>query len=130
MPRYRITTLLDITRTNPSRAETDLKKIGQQANFNSLIQSIGLRSNVEWQKDPTVYNGRLPEPFSGKSNYWVWEFQVERDQVFEMDGDPIKLLVDDLHGVPMIVGLDETAEIKPSAFQTKGDLINTFIEII
>jgi hypothetical protein len=42
MARYKITTLVDITRTNPSRAETDVLKIAQQANFNSLIQAEDL----------------------------------------------------------------------------------------
>ena len=52
MPRYKIITLVDITRTNPDRSERDQLKVSQQANFNSLIQAIGLRSNVDWERDP------------------------------------------------------------------------------
>jgi hypothetical protein len=52
MPRYQIVTLVDITRTNPTRSETDQHLLAQQANFNTLLQSIGLRSNVEWAVDP------------------------------------------------------------------------------
>jgi hypothetical protein len=130
MPRYRITTLIDITRSNPNRSETETLKLNQQANFNSLIQAIGLRANVEWNNDPQSVNGRLPAPLIGKSRYWTWEFDVERDEVFERDGDPVALLVDDLNGVPIISGLEETVEIKPAAFQTKGENINTSVEII
>ena len=130
MPRYRITTLVDITRSNPSRSEEDLVKIGQQSNFNSLIQSIGLRSNVEWNRDPEILAGRLPEPFQGKSTHWIWEFEVERERIFESNDDPVGLLKEDLNGVPVVVGLRETAEIRPAVFQTKGEFQNTLIEII
>jgi hypothetical protein len=75
-------------------------------------------------------DGRLPDPWQGKSRYWHWEFDVERDQVFERDDDAVGLLKDDLHGVPVVSGLTETAEIKPAAFQTKGDAVNTIVKII
>jgi hypothetical protein len=95
-----------------------------------LIQTIGLRSNVDWNKDPISHDGRLPNPLTGKAKYWVWEFDAEREQVFEKDKDPVGLLIDDLHGVPVITSLTETTEIKPAAFQTKGDSINTVVNII
>ena len=57
MPWYSIISLVDITRTNPSRDEVDKKMLAQQANFNSLIQAIGLRSNVEWEQDPIKHTG-------------------------------------------------------------------------
>ena len=130
MPRYRITTLVDITRTNATRSETDEKRISQQANFNSLIQAISMRANVEWQTDPVKTDGRLPKPWDGRANYWTWEFDVERDQVFEQDGDPVYLLRDDLNTVPIISKLDESIDLDPSAFITSGEHINTIVEII
>jgi len=130
MPSYEIITLIDITRSNPPRSEIDSLKLGQQANFNSLVQAIGLRSNVEWARDPMISDGRLPPPWQGKSKHWTWKFSVEREDVFERNGDPVALLVEDLHGVPVVAGLLETAEIRPAAFQTKGDTPNTVVNII
>ena len=130
MPRYRITTLVDITRTNATRSETDEKRISQQANFNSLIQAIGMRANVEWQTDPIKKDGRLPDHWKGQANYWIWEFDVERDEVFEQDGDPVYLLREDLNSVPVIAELDESIDLDPSAFITQGEKTNTFVEII
>ena len=130
MPRYRIITLIDITRTNAVKTEPDQLKILQQNNFNSLRQAIELRSNVSWTKDPKRSEGRLPQEFTGKAAHWCWEFEVEREDLFLADGDPVALLKDDLHGVPIITGLSETADIKPAAFQTKGDSANTIVEII
>ncbi len=130
MPRYRIVTLIDITRTNASKSELNDLKIKQQQNFNSLRQAIELRSNVDWNKDPEIKSGKLPDPFEGKANHWVWEFDVEREDVFLKDDDPVKLLREDLHGVPIILGLTETVDISPSVFKTTGEDFNTHVEII
>ena len=127
MPRYQIVTLVDITRTNPTRSETDQHALAQQANFNSLLQSIGLRSNVTWITDPKEHTGRLPAPSTGKANHWIWIFDIEREDTFLKDGNPVGLLLEDLHGVPIIDGLNNTAIIDPAAFQTQGDNANTWI---
>lgn len=130
MSVFKLITLIDITRSNASRTETDRVKLGQQANYNSLLQAIGLRSNIEFWYDPKEDTGRLPEPADGKATHWVWEFETERDYVFHKGDDPIGLLVDDLHGVPIVVNLHNSVDIVPAVFQTKGDNINTWITII
>jgi hypothetical protein len=130
MARYQIVTLIDITRSHPAREETDKIKLGQQANFNSLLQAIGLRSNVMWLRDPKQHTGRLPEPAQGKATHWIWEFDCERDEVFSQDNDPVYLLVHDLNHVPVIVDLENSEDITPAAFQTRGDMINTWITMI
>jgi hypothetical protein len=129
MPRYTVITLVDITRTNPNRNETDSVKLSQQANFNSLIQAIGLRSNVEWDCDPIKSEGALPLPFDGRGVYWTWDFTVEREDVFTANNDPTGLLVTDLHNVPVNVNLEESINIHPPAFQTQGKQQNTHLTI-
>jgi hypothetical protein len=130
MERYRLITLIDITRSGASRSETDKIKIGQQANFNSLIQTIGIRSNIDWNKDPQKSNGRLPVGNEGKAIHWVWEFSTERDDVFNENDNKVSLLLKDLHGVPIVDLLENSADISPPVFQTVGDKTNTWIEII
>ena len=129
MSRYQIITLVDITRSNPPRSETDKIKLGQQSNFNSLIQAIGMRSNVDWDSDPKMDTGRIPDQ-DGKATHWIWEFEAERDQVFELEGDPVRLLIDDLHNVPIVSDLLNSKDIHPAAFSTKGDTVNTWVKII
>ena len=130
MPRYKIVTLVDITRTDAKKTDEDQKKIKQQSNFNSLRQAIELRSNVEWTRDPVKYDGRLPDDLEGKASHWIWEFEVEREDVFLNDSDPVALLRDDLHGVPVISDLENTYTLDPAAIQTKGKNINTWVYII
>jgi hypothetical protein len=130
MERYQVITLVDITRTNCPRNEPDRIKVGEQANFNSLLQAIGMRSNASWDRDPVMNTGQLPDGIEGKANYWVWDFQGERDLVFNKDGNPLGLLIDDLHGVPIVPDLRNSIDIDPAAFQTKGNNINTWVKII
>ena len=123
MARYQIITVVDITRTNPAREETNRVKLGQQANFNSLVQAIGMRSNVTWIQDPELHNGRLPIG-PGKATHWIWEFDAEREDVFLKQGDAVALLVDDLDGVPVVDRLNNTVELMPAVFRSRGDNTN------
>lgn len=130
MPRYRITTLIDITLTDAKKNDVDQKKILQQSNFNSLRQAIELRSNVSWDQAPERHHGRLPSAPDGKSVYWIWDFDVEREDLFLDRDDPTALLKDDLNGVPIIAGLEDLAEIDPPAIQTRGKNVNTWVEML
>lgn len=130
MPRYKIITLIDITRTGATKNNGTQFQVSQQHNFNSLRQAIELRSNVQWQTDPLKLNGQLPDNIDGKSVYWTWEFEVERDEVFLHENNHVKLLLDDLNGVPIIPDLENNIEITPAAIQTYGNNINTWAVIL
>jgi len=120
MQYIQIQTLVDITATKPSREDTDQFKIAQQSNFNSLMQAIGMRSNVEYRADPAIET-------VDDNKMWVWNFQVERDGVFTKGNDPVGLLKDDIAGVPIIANLSNTAKINPAVFMTQGDKQNTWV---
>ena len=130
MDRYRITTLVDITRAQPSRIDTDTKKHGQQSNFNSLFQAINMRTNIANDRAPISDLGRLPDPWTGKARHWVYEFETERSEVFFTNGDPVGCLKDDLDGVPIVDFLDNTTNFPMPVFRTKGENLNTIIQII
>ena len=130
MARYKLITLVDITRTNPRRDETDSLRVKQQANFNSLVQAINLRSNIEFFSDPEFNKGRLPDPLTGKANHWIAEFEVEREDVFLKDGDPVGLLIEDLNGVPIIPDLNSSVDLNPAVLITSGKKANIWFTII
>jgi hypothetical protein len=46
---------------------------------------------------------------------------------FQKGADPVGLLTDDLSGVPVIDRLNNSVDIDPAVFATKGDNINTWI---
>ena len=123
MTRFNITTTVDITITNPDRDETDQVRIGQQQNFNSLIQGIGIRSNLTWDKPPT----RIEQ--DGVA-HWHWQFEVESVDVFRKGDDPAGLLLDDLQGIPVIKNLTNTVSLDKPVFFTKGEHQNIWISAI
>jgi hypothetical protein len=127
MARFQIITLVDITQTNPNRSETDPHRLAQQANFNSLIQAIGLRANVVWISSPRERTGALPRDLDGKAAHWTWTFDVERDDVFLKDGNSVALLIDDLNGVPIIPNLNNSVDLDPACFISKGDNANIWV---
>jgi hypothetical protein len=130
MERFKIITLIDITRTRAPRTETDIKKIKQQANFNSFLQTINMRSNIDWHRDPAKNTGSLPYPLEGKANHWIWEFETERDEIYLKNHNPVGHLLDDLDGVPIIADLENTVDLSPSVIKTKGPDANTWVQII
>lgn len=127
MSTYKIITFVDITRTRPSRIETDKIKLSQQANFNSLCQAIGLRANFSYQQDPILSTGSLPHDIGGKAVHWIWQFDTERPDIFFDHDDPVYLLKEDIAGVPIINGLNNSVDIDPAVFQTHGNDQNTWI---
>lgn len=130
METYQIITTVDITLYSQEEYESSPLSKNQRANFSSLIQAIGLRSNLEWMGNPVKHTGSLPEPIIGKATHWIWEFITERDQVFLKDTDPVGHLLDDINGVPIIANLDDTVDLHPAAFCTIGKKSNIWISKI
>lgn len=86
-------------------------------NFEILVQSIGLRANPisisEVKKVRSVKEYGSTE-FVGLG--FVWDFAVETVDAFYDDGDDVKLLRNELHGIVLPNG---------KSLSTKGDTINT-----
>ena len=121
MPRYKIKTTVDITRSNPSREDTNSVRNGQQLNFNTLLQGIGMRANVEWDNDPQLVEYQ-------DTKEWFWEFETEQVDVFATKDDPVGLIKQDLQGIPVIRNLTETAALEKPIFITSGDNQNIWIK--
>jgi len=120
MPRYNIRTTVDITRSNPNRDEVDPIKHAQQSNFNTLLQGIGMRSNVDWTNDPYMIE-------TDGDTAWIWTFEAEQVDVFLKDQDPVGLLKEDLNGVPIIRNLTNTAPLDKPVFLVEGEDQNIWI---
>ena len=127
METYQVITTVDITVYSSDEYEISQLSKNQRANFNSLTQAIGLRSNLEWDSLPVKHTGSLPYPIEGKANHWMWVFTTERDQVFWKDDNPVGHLIDDINGVPIIANLTNTVDIYPAAFCTICRQCNVWI---
>jgi hypothetical protein len=117
--KFKLYTLIDITETG-SRKGDDPRKIQQQQNFLTILQTIGLRVNPAYDQAPVVLYGTADEfnlgtSFKNRQSIWVFDFDIEHE-----DAMSINTLVNDFNLVPIIDHLDETAEFENAHFVT-GD---------
>jgi hypothetical protein len=116
--RFVIHTLVDITETGSRRGE-DPKQYRQQQNFLTVMQTIGLRVNPTYVKAPEVVKevpSKLGLGTSYKTKQSVWKYVFDMEYEGALD---IETLVNDFDLIPIITGLDETAEFDNAHFLTK-----------
>lgn len=114
--RFQIKTLVDVTETNARKGQDPLE-FNQQANFNTLYNTIGLRTNPTDFKI-TVEHVDLKSlgfgsNYKGKHNVWTIEFYVEADQ-----STSVEFMNADFDLIPIITGLTETAILDKGLFIT------------
>ena len=130
--QYDIFTLFDITRTgttrnfNPSIMPfTDMagvnicdhsswqKSRNQQRNWDTLLQLLGLRMQIETFTDPVVIHADISTYGFGEGIGKIWHVTC----TFNYDNP---FLLEDCLNVPMITGLNESAVIAPHHFSTSN----------
>jgi len=86
------TTITDTESWNRSR--------NQQRNWETITQLISLRTQVNGLTTPAKIE-----------NCWQFEFEVENENLFDNGSDSLAVLKADCGGVPMLLGLNESADI-------------------
>ena len=135
MQNFTLLTLIDISENKQySKEPGKEKQHHQQQNFVMLLQTIGLRVNPLYNNSPKVEEVNLKDyhfgsAYRGQHNLWTFNFSIEYDGGFtDKLGRPEGLLLDDLHFVPVITGLDETIEMSLAVFDTQNtELRNTIV---
>lgn len=124
MTNYKLYTLVDITHTNQYRSEPgkEVEKAKEQ-NFNTVLQTLGIRSNIYYHNapSPTEVKGSVVGFNTDKIiRVWRFDFETDHSDVYEKNGDPVGLLIDDFHLIPYIAGLDEKMTQRHPVFTTVG----------
>lgn len=114
--KIKLYTLVDVTESG-QRKGPDKIAVGQQTNWDTLVQVIGLRANPEpiglEAKEESIKDLEFGTKYKGKQKYWVFEFELP-------DGSTtIDALKDDFDLVPYISDLTETFANGVHAFLTK-----------
>jgi len=119
---YCLRTLVDITNTGVWRKEAGNEKLrDQQQNFNTVLQTIGLRANIEYRRRPEVEKAPADQfGFKVSVNVWTFEWYCDREAVWTAGADPLGLLKQDFDLVPFIPNLNESMVIHPSVFRSTG----------
>jgi len=117
---YKLYTLVDITHTRQHRSEPGKEHLRwKEQNFQTVLQTLGIRANVTFAQAPDVteVRGSLVGFDTDKIiRVWRFDFNTDRDDLYESNGDPVKFLVEDFTLVPYISGLDEDMEQQYAVF--------------
>jgi hypothetical protein len=122
MKLLEIKTLIDITNTNVRRInQGNHLELNQFRNWTTLLQCIGLRAIIDYDKNPLCEKVDIAglgfgTVYKGKHNVWTFHFTPDQEDAFFNGNDPIGLLKNDLDKVPVIVNLCETINIDKAAF--------------
>lgn len=103
-------TITDLNSWNRSR--------NQQRNVETITQLLQLRTQIFEISVPKESNG-----------YWLFEFEIESEGVYQQGTDSFGILKQDCEGVPMLVGLNEKYTATP-VLSTDGSQQNIWFEII
>lgn len=114
--RIKLYTVVDITETKARRSD-DAKKFNQQQNYNTVLQTIGLRTNLIpiycTSHIGSVNKLGFGKNITGKQRYWEFCFEIEQE------GSLTKSMLDsDFDLVPIITELDETSHNYDKIFRT------------
>lgn len=123
-------TLVDVTKTNQkNNVAGHEKERNQQRNWETLVQVLGLRTQLTLLDDPkpaTMDVGSLQfgTDFAGEQTVWQFRFGTETPDVYSTPDSPVGALEKDCASVPVILGLDETAELSTPMFCVSGSQKN------
>lgn len=124
MISYTAYTLIDITNSGETRIKhNNSVKYYQQQNFNTLIQSIGIRSqpvnpSVRQLLAQDIVKYGFGKRYRGLHTVWRLDFSIEHTDVFKFNNIELYHLMNDCDGVAIITKLEETAEINSRCFET------------
>ena len=128
--KFRIETLVDITETKARRQGDDKFAYKQEANFQTVLQTVGMRVNIEYENSPrfeqlSIGKMLFDDKYKGKQMLWTFNFSIEYE-----DALTLEMLKGDFDLIPIITGLNETIDLNKALFKTTGKEVNTLFSIV
>lgn len=132
-----IKTLIDVTNTDVRRINQGTQQqLDQFRNWTTLLQCIGLRSIINYDRDPHVEEVNVKglgfgSEYKGRHRVWTFQFRPDRPDAFADNSQSVALLQKDLDKIPMIVNLTETINTQRAVLDT-GDksFANTVVKAL
>lgn len=130
---YVLYTLVDITATGQYRLDQSSALLrNQQQNFDTVIQTIGMRANLMFDSKPQLFeNVGRNYGFDTDDVVKIWSFKwaTEQKGIFDKDRDPVGLLKEDFQYVTYIQGLTESKQFSKPIFITNGPMTNIVFKL-
>lgn len=137
MEKIQIKTMIDITNSGIFRYSQDKQiEYNQHKNWTTLLQAIGLRCLISYEENPicTIEDMRAQGfgmKYKGEHAVWTFIFYPDITNAYATNSDPVGLLVEDLHQVPIIKNLKETINMNNAVFDTgTRQWCNTVVKLL
>lgn len=137
MQYYTAYTLVDVTPTGITSAKSKNNfAYNQQQNYNTLVQSIGLRTqlydiNVTSIEAQDVVELCFGNQFKGLHTVWQIDFATEHTDVYRKHNNYVHFLEQDCEGVAFVSNLNETVNFSENCFETiRPEFINLCFKIL
>ena len=125
---YKLYTLVDITHTGQHRNALGKEHARwKEQNFSTVLQTIGMRANINYAGKPELIQIRgslIGFNTDEIINVWRFDFHTERDNIFDLNDNPVGYLLEDFDLVPYISGLNESMQQNFDIFVTEGPSTN------
>lgn len=129
---FQLLTLVDITATGVTRAaEGKELERNQQRNFETVLQVLGLRTQPQVRRWPTVLDFAeedvryfFGEMYRGPQRVWKMDFSADHPSAYALGNEPLLGLEKDFEQVPVVTGLQETARFILPIFHPSGAIKN------
>lgn len=124
METIKIQTLVDVTNTKVTRPNQGSQlEYNQFKNYTTMMQCIELRCIVTYDDLPHVEEVDVKDmgfgsAYKGKHQVWTFTFRPDRTAAYDDEGNPVGLLINDMHEIPVIKSLTETINIDKAVFFT------------
>lgn len=132
-----IKTLIDITNTDVRRINQGTQQqLDQFRNWTTLLQCIGLRAIISYDRDPKVEEVDVKglgfgTEYKGKHMVWTFQFRPDTEGAFANEVSSIGLLKEDLDMIPVILNLTETINTARAVFHTSDvKMANTVVKAL
>jgi hypothetical protein len=137
MEKIQIKTMVDITNSGIFRFNQEKQlEYNQYKNWTTLLQAIGLRCLIQYDNNPTCELEDMRAQgfglkYKGEHLVWAFTFFPDISNAYATENDPVGLLVEDLHQVPIIKNLKETINMNNAVFDTgTRQWCNTVIKML
>jgi hypothetical protein len=133
---YQGYTLVDITNTGIIKySVADEHQRNQQRNWETVVQLLGLRTQLLrikptgiLHKDLNSYN--FGSNYTGEHKIWVFEFDVEFQDIYKVGNNDFQILIDDFTQIPIITNLDETSSFSLPIFYSSETDKNIYFNFL
>jgi hypothetical protein len=128
--------LVDITATGVTRGDNNSQERNQQRNWETVLQCIGLRTQPQYVQDPVqatftdIAIAEFGDFYTGEQRIWFWQWAIEGDGVYDLNGQELAGLQQDFEQVPIVTGLTETARFMLPIFYPYGTIKNIYFKQI